>query len=105
MLRNEEGTAVDAVPFVVTCGSMFLLLYSFVPLYLQALGLEMRLALGATTALYGAVLVSAYYRQIYRADPERRAEIPVGFRFRRLVYLMLVAVAVIALLSLPLVYG
>lgn len=96
---------VDAVPFVVTCGSMFLLLYSFIPLYLHALGLEMPRALVTTTVVYGAVLVGAYHRQIYRVDPERRANVPARLRFRWLVYLMGVAVAVIALLALPLVFG
>lgn len=103
MVRNREGVTVDAVPFVVTCGSTFLLLYSFIPLYLQALGLEMVLALSTTTLVYGAVLVGAYHRQVYRVDPERRASVPAGLRFRRLVYLMLITVALVVLLSLPLV--
>jgi len=105
VLRNREGTAVDAVPFIVTCGSTFLLLYSFLPLYLQALGLRMTLALGATTLVYGGVLVGAYYRQVYRVVPERRASVPAELRFRRLVYLMVITIALIVLLSLPLVLG
>lgn len=105
VLRNRDGVVVDAVPFVVTCGSTFLLLYSFIPLYLQALGLGMRHAIGATTVIYGAVLVCAYHRQIYSADPERRAEVPADLRFRWLFYLMLVVVGLIVLLSLPLVFG
>lgn len=105
MLRNREGVVVDVVPFVVTCGSMFLLLYSFIPLYLQALGLEMGPAIAATTAAYGVVLVVAYYRQVHQVDPERRANVPARLRFKWLVYLMALTLAVIVLLSLPLVVG
>jgi hypothetical protein len=102
-LQNRDGTAVSAVPFVVTGGSVFLLLYSFIPPYLQTFGLPLAEALLATTGAYAVALAGAYYRQVYRAEPERRDVIPAGLRFRRLVYLMLITAAVAVLLALPLV--
>lgn len=102
-LRNREGRPVDAVPFVVTCGSAFLLLYSFIPLYLQTFGLGLGEALWATTVLYVGSTVAAYYQQVYRMNPIRREVVPAALRFRRLVYLMFVTVAVVVLLSMPLV--
>jgi hypothetical protein len=101
--RNREGATVDAVPFVVTCGSVFLLLYSFIPPYLLTFGLELGEGLVATTVVYAVVLVAAYYRQVYRVDPTLREEVPARLRFRRLVYLMLISIGVAVLLSLPLV--
>lgn len=104
-LRNREGTTVDAVPFVVTCGSAFLLLYSFIPLYLQAFGLQLAEALGATTGLYAVAMAAAYYRQVYRVNPLRREMVPARLRFRRLVYLMFITAGVVLLLWMLLVVG
>ncbi len=102
-LRNRDGVPVDAVPFVVTTGSVFLLLYSFVPLYLHALGIRLAGALAITSVLYGAATMVAYARQVHRADPERLHRVPAELRFRRLVYLMFITVAVVVLLAMPLV--
>lgn len=104
VFRNREGAPVDAVPFVVTAGSAFLLLYSFVPLYLHALGIQLAGALAITSLLFGLATMVAYTRQIHRVNPERRRLVPAEVRFRRLVYLMLLAVGVVVLLALPLVF-
>jgi len=103
VLRNRRGVAVDPVPFVVTCGSLFLLLYSFAPLYLRALGVGLWTALGVTTVLYGVATVLAYRHQVRRADPKRRSRVPAELRFRWLVYLMLLGAATAVFLALPLV--
>lgn len=105
VLRNRDGVPVDAVPFVVTTGSVFLLLYSFVPLYLHALGVRLAGGLAITSVLYGAATVAAYHRQVYRLNPTRREVVPASLRFRRLVYLMFITAAVVVLLSMPLVLG
>lgn len=104
VLRNRDGRTVDAVPFVVSCGAAFLLLYSFIPLYLHAFGLSLAEALGATTGIYAVAIATAYDRQVLRADPSHREEVPARLRFRWLYYLMLVTVGVVLLLSLPLVF-
>ncbi|WP_373188616.1 hypothetical protein [Halolamina sp.] len=103
--RNRDGTTVDVVPFVVSCGSLFLLLYSFGPLYLQALGLGLLQALGVTTAIFAATVVAAYRRQVTGATPMLSGEVPASLRFRRLFYLMLIIAGIVLLLSLPLVGG
>ena len=104
-LHNRDGTPVDAVPFVVTTGSMFLLLYSFIPLYLHALGIRLAGALAITSVIYGAATAAAYARQVYRAEPGRRSQVPAQIRFQRLVYLMFITAGLIFLLALPLVFG
>lgn len=104
VLRNRDGRPVDAVPFVVTAGSAFLLLYSFVPLYLHALGIRLAGSLAITSLVYGLATMVAYTRQVLRVNPDRRRWVPAGVRFRRLVYVMLVSVGVVVLLALPLVF-
>jgi hypothetical protein len=100
--RNRDGVAVDPVPFVVTGGAAALLLYSFVPGYLLALGFRLDDALGVTTAASATAFLVAYHRFVHAADPRRRILVPASLRFRRIVYGMLLVVATIALLSLPL---
>lgn len=100
-LQNDNATPVDPVPFLVTVATGVLVLYSFGPGYLMALGLGVERALAVVTLLFGCVVVAAYYRFVWRARPKRRGEVPGPVRFRRLVYAVLVGIAVLVLLMLP----
>jgi hypothetical protein len=99
--RNREGTAVDPIPFLVTVSIAFLLLFAFAPGYLLSLGLTVQAALAVTSAAFGAALLAAYHQLVYVANPTRREEVPASVRFRRLVYVVLVATATMVLLLIP----
>ena len=101
-LRNDRGTPVDPVPFLVVVLLAFTVSYSYGPLYLMALGLDLGTALvacGLVTLLAG---LAAYHRYVRRARPDLRGEIPAALRLRRFFYGVLLGVAVLAGLALPL---
>lgn len=102
-LRNREGTEVDPIPFLVTGSIAFLLLFAFAPGYLLSLGLTVERALVVTSVAFGATLLAAYHQLVYDVNPIRREEIPGPVRFRRLVYVVLVATAAMLLLLIPVV--
>lgn len=101
-LSNSEGTPVDPVPFLVVSITGFAVVFSFGPMYLLAVGLDLRgAAAGSAAALVGTTVL-AYYRYVWAARPSRRASVPGPVRMQRLVYGLFVALAVLALLALPL---
>ena len=63
--RNRRGEPIDPVPFLVTTGLAFTLVFSFGPLYGLAYGLSLPLAL---------------------APPVDAGPLPSGQRFERLLY-------------------
>lgn len=102
-LRNREGVEVDPVPFAVTACMAFLLLFSFAPGYLLTLGVSVRFAVGVTTVAFLAMTATAYHQMVYTANPARTEEVPASVRFRRLMYVVLVGIAITLLLLLPVV--
>lgn len=100
-LRNREGTEIDPIPFLVTGSVAFLLLFAFAPGCLLSLGMAIENALGLTSVAFSATLVAAYHQLVYDVNPTRMEEIPGPVRFRRLVYVVLIATAVMVLLLIP----
>ena len=101
-LPNKHGTPVDPVPFLVVALLGVTVAYSYGPIYLTAFGLDLVLSLVISTVIAAAVTVVAYHRYVWTARPDLRGEIPVGWRLRRLVYAVVIGIALIVLLSLPL---
>jgi len=100
-LRNRDGTAVDAVPFLVVSGLAFLVCFSFGPIYVLSLGLEGPIVFGLPTVACVVAVAAAYYRLVHTVRPELRGEIPPGQRIAGLFYAALVGAAVLVGLSLP----
>lgn len=101
-LRNSRGSPVDPVPFLVASLLGVLVCYAYGPIYFKELGLSLRGALLTSTAVAAAVTVASYYRYVWTARPDLRDAVPGTQRFRRLVYAMLVGLALLVLLALPL---
>lgn len=99
-LRNDEGTRVDAVPFLVIATGGFLLLYAFAPSYLLEFGLALDEALVLTTGLFVCTAGVAYHRFVWRARPTMRSEVPTTVRLHRLFYAVLIGIALAVLLLL-----
>jgi len=102
-LRNRRGRAVDPVPFLVVTLLGFLIIYSFGPPYLEALGLAVDHGVALCTGLFLATAAAAYHRLVWTYRPDRRRSVPGGVRFGTLYYAILILGAVAVLLSLPLV--
>lgn len=100
MLRNQEGTPVDPVPFLVVSGLSLLGSLSFVPVYCLSLGLSMPVSVGTGVAVFLGLSAGAYHQMVWTARPELRGEVPAVVRLQRLVYGVLVVVGVLLLLTL-----
>jgi hypothetical protein len=83
---NPEEEPVDRVPFVVVTGVVFLLCYSFLPVYLLSLGLSAPLAVVATTVVFVPLAAGTYKRFVVDVHPEARREVPAGLRLESLAY-------------------
>jgi hypothetical protein len=101
-LPNSRGSPVDPVPFVVVTGLTFMILFSFGPLYGQALGAPLDVTLAVATVLFVAITAVSYYRQVWMARPELDSELPAGVRAERLFYLMLILGVISIGLAIPL---
>lgn len=101
-LRNSRGTPVDPVPFLVATLLGALVCFAYGPIYLGELGFSLRESLAVSTGISAGVAVVAYHRYVYAARPDLRGEIPGEVRFRRLVYGIMLGLALLALLALPL---
>lgn len=101
-LRNRNGTPVDPVPWFVTVALGFMVLFSFGPIYLREYGLSLRPALVVLSGTFVVLVGVTYWRYIYTARPEIRAEVPVEDRLERLFYAILVGILLVALASIPL---
>lgn len=102
-LRNKHGTPVDPVPFLVIALLGITVVYSYGPIYLTELGASLGFALAVCTGIGTATTLGAYHRYVWTARPDLRAEVPVAHRLRRLVYGVVIGIAVIVLFSLPLI--
>jgi len=100
MLRNSEGQTVDPVPFFVVTGALFLVCFSFLPVYFLSFGVQAPLAVVVTTGVFVALTVSAYSRLVVNVRPERRAEVPSAVRLQRLFYGGLILAGVLLFLTL-----
>ncbi|ELZ44303.1 hypothetical protein C464_15760 [Halorubrum coriense DSM 10284] len=85
-LRNRRGESVDAVPFLVTTGLAFALVFSFGPLYGLAYGLSLSVALVLSAAAFGVAAWVAYRQLVRCAPPVDAGPLPSGPRFERLLY-------------------
>ena len=101
-LRNRDGTPVDPVPWIVTSGLWFMLLFSIGPIYLQEYGLPLVPALIVLVVGYAGVVVASYWRYVYTARPDLRAEIPPAVRMERLFYAVIAGVLLLLAVSVPL---
>ncbi|SEP62718.1 hypothetical protein [Natrinema salaciae] len=104
-LRNRHGSHVDPVPFVVVVGLSFMILLSFGPLYGQALGLSLDLAIALSTVLFAVTAVAAFYRHVWTFRPETTGTVPSAVRAERLFYLIPILAAALVALAVPLVVG
>lgn len=101
--RNKHGTPIDPVPFLVVSLLGVTVAYSYGPIYLTELGASLEMALVICTAIGAGTTAAAYHRYVWTARPDLRAEIPADHRLRRLIYGVVIGIAVIVLLSLPLI--
>lgn len=102
-LRNRRGVAVDPVPFLVVVASVFVVVYSFGPIYLLEFDVPLQWALAACTTICGALVAVAYHQLVWTSRPEYHGIVPVEQRLKRLFYAVLVGVAILGLLALPFV--
>jgi hypothetical protein len=101
-LTNRHGTPVDPVPFLVIASLAFLVSFSYGPIYCMALGLSLPAALAVSGLAFSFATGAAYHRLVRTARPELAGEIPAEQRLRRLFYATIVAIALLALLLVPL---
>lgn len=101
--RNRHGTRIDPVPFAIVSLLAALIVLSWGPPYLLALGIALEPAVGISAGVTAVLVGLSYYRYVWTANPEIRSERPVEERFRRLVYAVLIGVALLALLTIPLI--
>lgn len=102
-LRNQEGTPVDPVPFLVVAATAFATCYSFGPLYFVALGTDLATGVLTSTGVFLAATGGAYHQLVWTARPDVRAAVDPARRLWRLVLGAAVGIAVVVLLALPLV--
>ncbi|SFR30249.1 hypothetical protein [Halorubrum sodomense] len=101
-LRNRRGEPIDPVPFLVTAGLTFTLVFSFGPLYGLAYGLSLPVALAASAGGFAGVAWLAYRQLVRSAPPADAGTLPVGLRFERLLYAGIGLGIVFVALTLPL---
>jgi hypothetical protein len=85
-LRNRRGEPIDPVPFLVTAGMGFTLIFSFGPIYGLAYGLSLPAALGASALGFGGVALVAHRQLVRSAPPIDAGPLPADIRFERLLY-------------------
>ncbi len=82
-----------------------MILLSFGPLYGQALGLPLEIAIVLSAAVFVAAAVVAFHRQVWTFRPEYTATVPSAVRAERLFQLIPILAALIVALAVPLVVG
>ena len=85
-LRNRRGDPIDPVPFLVTAGLAFALVFSFGPIYGLAYGLSLSGAVGASALGFAGVAAVAYRQLVRSAPPVDAGPLPADLRFERLLY-------------------
>jgi len=84
--RNRDGERVDAVPFLVTTGLAFALVFSFGPIYGLAYGLSLSASLAVSAVAFVGAAWVAYHRLVRLAPIDDAGALPAGLRFERLLY-------------------
>ena len=102
---NRSGTPVDPVPFFVVCASVVAIVFSFGPAYLLTLKLSFATAIGVCVVVCLSLVGASYHRLVWHSRPEHRSVVPAAQRLERLFYAILTGMALVLLLSLPLVLG
>jgi hypothetical protein len=100
-LRNRDGAAVDAVPFLVVASMAVLVCFSFGPVYFITLGLAGPAVFALPTVACVAAVAVAYHPPVYTVRPEVRGEVDPGQRLEGLFYAAAVGTAILVALSLP----
>ncbi|WP_418281863.1 hypothetical protein [Halorubrum sp. DTA98] len=101
--RNRRGDPIDPVPFLVSLGLVFMLVFSFGPIYGFSYGLSLAWSLAASTVAF-CLLGAVAYAQFVRSAPSVDAgPLPPGPRFERLLYAALAFGIVLGALTVPLV--
>lgn len=101
MIRNQRGTQVDPVPFLVVTGLGFAVSFAFGPAYAMALGASLPVGLALAAAVTALIAAVAYHRYVWTVRPSLSGEVPAADRFRRLIYGMVAGFCCIAALALP----
>lgn len=99
-LSNRGGSPIDPVPFLVVTGLGCMMLLSLGPLYGQAFGLPLSIALPLSITLSVLFTVAAFYWQVWKATPLK--ETPVEVRAERLYYGGLAFAVIFIGLTIPL---
>ncbi len=103
-LRNDEGTPVDPVPFLVVSLLGVPLLIGWGPVYLLEWGVPLGPAVAISAIGSVGVAVGAYHRYVLTARPEHREEVPAALRLRRLLYGITAGIALLAGLTIAVVF-
>ncbi|MDB2281409.1 hypothetical protein PM030_05935 [Halorubrum ezzemoulense] len=101
-LRNRRGDPIDPIPFLVTTGLAFALVFSFGPLYGLAYGLSLSAALVLSALGFVGVAIVAYRQLVRSAPPVGAGALPADLRFERLLYAGVVLGIAFLALTLPL---
>lgn len=84
--RNRRGEPIDPIPFLVTTGLAFALIFSFGPIYGLAYGLSLSGAVAASAVGFAGVGAVAYRQLVRSAPPVDAGPLPADLRFERLLY-------------------
>ncbi|GAB3691066.1 hypothetical protein GCM10028857_28060 [Salinarchaeum chitinilyticum] len=100
-LRNSDGSPIDPVPFLVVALLGICVAMAWGPLYLVSHGVGEPLAIAISGVVALGTVGVAFHRYVWTENPDRREEVPVGDRFRTLLYAILAGVLVLlALIAL-----
>jgi hypothetical protein len=100
-VRNRDGDAVDAVPFLVLAGILGMLTLSVGPLYGLAYGVPVGRGVGISVAATAVLWAASFHQLVWSAPPEW-VTVPADVRFQQLFYFAIAFGAVLVGLSLPL---
>lgn len=93
-IRNENGDAVDPVPWLVVTGIAFLLCYAYLPLVMLEFSFGLDVIMLVVTVLFVGTALVSFREQILRARPDMAGEVPSDVRIRRLVLAMIIGAVV-----------
>lgn len=94
-ISNREGSPIDPVPFIVVALLGVMVAIAWGPLYLKSHGVDESVAVAASVALAAVAVCASFYRYIWSANPNVRAEVPAAVRYRKLLYAIVIGVIVV----------
>ncbi len=100
--QNRHGTPVDPVPFFVVTAMAFLLIFSFGPGYLMAVGLDLVGAIVISGSSFTYVMLGAWHEMVWTSRPDLREEVPGTVRMQRLIYAAMILGLLLTALMIPL---